>query len=107
MTINELQDEIIDEFEAFDDWLERYQLLCDYGRELKKDPLPDNDKTETNLIDGCQSKVWLTCRKENEKLFFKGDSDALLVQGIVALLLHVLSGHTPQEIIEAKLYFIW
>ena len=106
MTINELQDEIIDEFEAFDDWLERYQLLCDYGRELKKDPLPDNDKTETNLIDGCQSKVWLTCRKENEKLFFKGDSDALLVQGIVALLLHVLSGHTPQEIIEAKLYFI-
>ena len=106
MTINELQDEIIDELEAFDDWLDRYQLLCDYGRELKKDPLPEADKTDSNLIDGCQSKVWFTCRKEDGKLFFKGDSDALLVQGIVALLLHVLSGHTPQEILDAKLYFV-
>lgn len=107
MTINERQDEIIEEFEAFDDWLDRYQLLCDYGKELKKDPLPEADKTDTNLIDGCQSKVWFTCRKEADgKLYFKGDSDALLVQGIVALLLSVLSGNTPKEILEADLYFI-
>lgn len=107
MTINERQDEIIEEFEAFDDWLDRYQLLCDYGKELKKDPLPEADKTDTNLIDGCQSKVWFTCRKEVDgKLYFKGDSDALLVQGIVALLLSVLSGNTPKEILEADLYFI-
>lgn len=107
MTINELQDEIIDEFEVFDDWLERYQLISDYGKELKKNPMPESDKTESNLIDGCQSKVWFTCRKEADgKLYFQGDSDALLVQGIVAILLHVLSGHTPQEILNANLYFI-
>ena len=106
MTINELQDGIIEEFEVFDDWLERYQLLVEFGRELKKNPLPEEDKTEQNLIDGCQSKVWFTCRMEDGKLFFKGDSDALLVQGIVALLIHVLSGHTPKEILDANLYFI-
>lgn len=107
MTINELQDEIIEEFELFDDWLDRYQLLCDYGKELQKHPMPDADKTEQNLIDGCQSKVWFTCRKDEDgNLYLQGDSDALLVQGIVALLLRVLSGHTPKEIINAKLYFI-
>ena len=104
MSINELQDEIIEEFEAFDDWMSRYQLLVDYAKELK--PMPEKDKTEQNLIDGCQSKVWFTCRVEDGKLIYTGDSEALLVKGIVALFLHVLSGHTPQEIIDADLYFI-
>ena len=106
MSINEAQDELIEEFEAFDDWMERYQLICDYARELKKNPMPETDKTDTNLIDGCQSKVWITVKKEDGKLYLNGDSDALLVKGIVALLLAVLSGHTPQEILDAKLYFM-
>ena len=107
MTINELQDEIIEEFKLFDDWLERYNLLCDYGKALRKNPMPEADKTDQNLIDGCQSKVWFTCRKgEDGNLYFQGDSDALLVQGIVALLLHVLTGHTPKEILDADLYFV-
>ena len=106
MTINERQDEIIDEFEAFDDWIDRYQLISDYAKELKKNPMPEADKTEQNLIDGCQSKVWFTCKYEEGKLFFNGDSDALLVKGIVALLLYVLSGSTPKEIVASNLYFI-
>ena len=103
MTINEAQDEIIEEFEAFDDWMDRYQLIVEYANELKKNPLPESEKTEQNLIDGCQSKVWFTCKHEDGKLVFNGDSDALLVKGIVALLLQVLSGHTPKEILEANL----
>ena len=106
MTINEAQDEIIEEFEAFDDWFDRYGLIVEYANELKKNPLPEADKTEQNKIDGCQSTVWFTCKHEDGKLYFNGDSDALLVKGIVALLLHVLSGHTPKEILEANLYFI-
>lgn len=106
MTINELQDEVIDEFEYLDDWMDRYQLIVDYANELKKKPFPAEDKTDTNLIDGCQSKVWFTARIENGNMILRGDSDALLVKGIVALLLHVLSEHTPQEILDADLYFI-
>lgn len=106
MTINERQDEIIEEFEAFDDWMDRYQLIVDYAKELKKNPLPESDKTEQNKIDGCQSTVWFTCKYEDGKLWFKGDSEALLVKGIVALLLYVLSGSTPKEILESELYFI-
>ena len=107
MLINEAQDAIIEEFEAFDDWIDRYQLLSDYGRELKQNPLPEEDRIDRNLIDGCQSIVWITCRKgEDGKLYFKGDSDALLVQGIVALILQVFNGHTPKEILDAQLYFI-
>lgn len=106
MTINELQDEVIDEFECLDDWMDRYQLIIDYANELKKKPFPEEDKTDTNLIDGCQSKVWFTARIENGNMILRGDSDALLVKGIVALLLHVLSEHTPQEILDADLYFI-
>ena len=106
MTINEAQDEIIEEFEAFDDWTERYQLLVDYAKELKKKPMPAEDKTDQNKIDGCQSTIWFTCKYEDGKLYFNGDSDAILVKGIVALLLIVLSGHTPKEILEANLYFI-
>ena len=106
MSINEIQDEIIEEFEAFDDWMDRYQLIIDYANELKKNPLPAEDKVESNKIDGCQSTVWFTARMEEGKILFNGDSDALLVKGIVALLLSVLSGHTPQEIVDADLYFI-
>ena len=106
MTINERQDEIIEEFESFDEWLERYQLIIEYANDLKANPLPEEDKNDQNLIDGCQSKVWFTCRVEDGKIFYKGDSDAILVRGIVALLIDVLSGHTPKEIIDANLYFI-
>jgi cysteine desulfuration protein SufE len=106
MTINELQDEIIDEFDCLEDWMDRYQLIIDYAKELEKNPLPDSDKTEQNLIDGCQSKVWFTAHIQDGILSFNGDSDAILVKGIVALLLYVLSGHTPQEILDADLYFI-
>lgn len=106
MSINEIQDEIIEEFEAFDDWMDRYQLIIDYANELKKNPLPEEDKTDQNKIDGCQSTVWFTCRMVEGKILYNGDSDALLVKGIVALLLAVLSGHTPLEIIQADLYFI-
>ena len=105
-SINEIQDEIIEEFELFDDWMGRYQLLVDYGKELKKHPMPEADKTKSNLIDGCQSNVWLTAKLEDGKILFTGDSDALLVQGIVVLLLNVLSGHTPEEILKSDLYFI-
>lgn len=103
-SINEAQDEIIEEFEAFDDWLERYQLLVDYGRELK--PMPESDKTEQNMIDGCQSKVWFTTDFQNGRIRFTGDSDAILVKGIVALLISVMSDHTPDEILNTDLYFI-
>lgn len=105
-SINEIQDEIIEEFEAFDDWMGRYQLLVEYANELKKNPLPAEDKTDSNLIDGCQSKVWFTAKMQDGKLLFKGDSDALLVKGIVALLISVLSDHTPEEILKTELYFI-
>ena len=106
MSINELQDEIIEEFETFDDWIERYQLIIDYGKELRDNPLSEADKTPQNVIDGCQSTVWLTCTYQGGRIYYRGDSDALLVTGIVALLIHVLSGHTPKEIIDADLYFI-
>lgn len=106
MTINERQDEIIEEFESFDEWLDRYQLIIEYAKDLKANPLPEEDKNDRNLIDGCQSKVWFTCRLAEGKIYYKGDSDAILVRGIVALLIDVLSGHTPQEIIDADLYFI-
>ena len=87
-----------------DDWMDRYAMIIDYGKELV--PMPESDKTDQNLIDGCQSKVWFTARMENGALFFTGDSDAILVKGIVAMLLSVLSGHTPKEIVDADLYFI-
>lgn len=106
MTINEAQDEIIEEFEMFDEWLERYQLLVDYGRELMKHPMPEADKTDQNKIDGCQSTVWFTASLQDGKIHYQGDSDAILVKGIVALLLRVLNDHTPKEILDADLYFI-
>ena len=102
--INEAQDEIIEEFEMLDDWMDRYAMIIDYGKELT--PMPERDKTDQNLIDGCQSKVWFTARMADGCLIFTGDSDAILVKGIVAMLLSVLSGHTPKEILDADLYFI-
>ena len=104
MTINEIQDEIIDEFSGFDDWMDKYQLLIDLGNEQA--PLDEKYKTESNLIDGCQSRVWLQCDYVDGKLNFTAESDALIVKGIVALLIRVLSGHTPKEIMDADLYFI-
>ena len=104
MTINELQDNVIEEFSDFDDWMDRYQLLIDLGSE--QEALPDTYKTEQNLIDGCQSRVWLQADYEDGVVTFRAESDALIVKGIVALLVRVLSGHTPDEILHADLYFI-
>lgn len=105
-SINEIQDEIIEDFESFDDWIDRYPMIIEYAKELQKNPLPEADKIDRNKIDGCQSVVWFTCQLQDGKLMMKGDADAILVQGIVALLLHVLNGHTPKEILDADLYFI-
>jgi len=113
MTINEIQDEIIEEFSGFDDWMDKYQLLIDLGNE--QEPLPEQYKIESNLIDGCQSRVWLQAdyigtRNEQGEMInvihFSAESDALIVKGIVSLLIRVLSDHTPQEILDADLYFI-
>lgn len=104
MTINEIQDEIIEEFAEFDDWMDKYQLLITMGEE--QEPLPAALKTEQNLIDGCQSRVWLVCDEREGKLQFRAESDALIVKGIVSLLIRVVTGHTPQEILDADLYFI-
>ena len=104
MTINEIQDEIIEEFSGFDDWMDKYQLLIDLGNELA--PLEEKYKTEQNLIDGCQSRVWLVADFYDGKIHFTAESDALIVKGIVSLLIRVLSDHTPQEILDANLYFI-
>jgi cysteine desulfuration protein SufE len=113
MTINEIQDEIIEEFAGFDDWMDKYQLLIDLGND--QEPLDEKYKVESNLIDGCQSRVWLQAdlvEMRNEEgemsnvIHFQAESDALIVKGIVALLIRVLSDHTPDEILNADLYFI-
>ena len=104
MTINEIQDEIIEEFSGFDDWMDKYQLLIDLGNE--QEPLDVKYKVESNLIDGCQSRVWLQADYTDGLIQLSAESDALIVKGIVALLIRVLSGHTPQEILDADLYFI-
>ena len=104
MSINEIQDDIIAEFSDFDDWMDRYQLLIDMGSE--QEPLDEKYKTEQNLIDGCQSRVWLQADLVDGKVQFRAESDALIVKGIVTLLVRVLTDHTPQEILDADLYFI-
>lgn len=104
MTINEAQYEVIEEFSDFTDWMDKYQLLIDLGNE--QEPLDNKYKTESNLIDGCQSRVWLQADYVDGKIIFTAESDALIVKGIIALLIRVLSGHTPQEILAADLYFI-
>ena len=104
MTINELQEQVIEEFSDFDDWMDKYQLLIDLGNE--QEPLEEQYKTEQNLIEGCQSRVWLQADMEDGKLMFRAESDALIVKGIIALLIKVVSDHTPDEILDSELYFI-
>ena len=104
MTINEVQDEIIDEFSNFDDWMDRYALLIDMGNSLQ--PLDPKYKIEENLIEGCQSRVWLHASYYNGIITFDAESDAVIVKGIIALLLKVFSNRTPREILDADLYFV-
>lgn len=104
MTINERQDQVIEEFSQFDDWMDKYALLIDFGNSLE--PLDEKYKTPQNIIEGCQSRVWLNAEQKDGLIYFEGDSDAVLVKGIVKLLIDVLSGHTPDEILNADLYFV-
>lgn len=104
MTINELQDEVIEEFSGFDDWMDKYQMLIDLGNE--QEPLDERYKVESNLIDGCQSRVWLQADYSDGRIQFTAESDALIVKGIIALLIRVMNNRTPQEILDADLYFI-
>ncbi|MCF6223523.1 MAG: SufE family protein [Flavobacteriaceae bacterium] len=104
MIIKKIQEEIIDEFELFDDWMERYEYIIDSGKSLPL--INETNRTEDNLIKGCQSKVWLHAKYSNEKLIFTADSDAILTKGIIALLLRIYSNQTPIEILDAEPYFI-
>ena len=104
MNFKELQDEIIEEFGQFDDWMDKYGLLIDLGNSLE--PLDEKHKTPQNIIEGCQSRVWLNAEMKDGKVIYQGESDAILVKGIVSLLIQVMSGHTPDEILETELYFI-
>lgn len=105
MTIEEIQQEVIEEFADYDDWMDKYQLLIDLGSE--QTPLPEKYKNESNLIDGCQSRVWLQADLTSEGVIvFQAESDALIVKGLVTLLIRVLSGHTPDEILNADIHFI-
>lgn len=105
MTIKDIQDEIIDDFSLLDDWMDRYQLIIDMGGQLE--PLPEADKVPNNVIEGCQSRVWITGEMDDEgRLQLRADSDAVIVKGIIAMLLRVLSGQKPEDILNADLYFI-
>ena len=104
MTINQIQDELIEEFELFDDWESKYEYIIDLGKKLK--PLDAQYKTEENIIKGCQSQVWLNAKMNNETLLFEADSEAVIVKGLVNMLVKVLSGHAPEEIAKADLYFM-
>jgi cysteine desulfuration protein SufE len=104
MTINEIQDSIVENFNQFDDWMDKYALLIDEGNALK--PLNEQHKTPQNIIEGCQSRVWLNAELVDGKIIFEGESDAILVKGIVSLLIQVLSHQTPKDILDCELYFI-
>lgn len=104
MTINEIQDDIIEEFEGLDDWMDRYALIIEMGNALP--PMSEELKTPTNIIEGCQSRVWITAQLVEGRVHFTGESDAIIVRGIVSLLLRVLNNQTPQTILESDLYFI-
>jgi cysteine desulfuration protein SufE len=104
MTINQTQDDLIDEFGLFEDWADKYEYLIDLGKKLL--PMSDSYKTEENVIKGCQSRVWLHAEKQGDLLVFHADSEAIIVKGMISMLIRVLSNHTPQEIIQADLYFI-
>ncbi len=104
MNINDIQDEIIEEFSVFDDWMDKYSLIIDMANTLE--PMAEADKNPNNIIEGCQSRVWITAEERAGKIIFRGESDAIIVRGIVALLLRVLSNQSPQTILESDLYFI-
>lgn len=105
MTINEIQDEIIDEFSMFEDWSDKYEYIIDIGKKLP--PLPEQYKTEAYKIKGCQSQVWMHSQlDEDGKVRFEGDSDAIIVKGLIGLLIRVLSGQKPEDVAKANLYFI-
>lgn len=104
MTIKEIQEEIVEEFNLLDDWMDRYQLLIDMGEEMT--PINDKDKIELNLIDGCQSRVWIICDEKDGRLHFQAESDALIVKGIIALLIRVFDNQTPTDILDSDLKFI-
>lgn len=102
--IDERQEQVIDEFSVFSDWMDKYEYLIELGKDLE--PMPEQDKNDDNIIKGCQSQVWLTASFDNGKITFKADSDAIITKGIIALLIKVLSGLTPAEIINADLHFV-
>jgi cysteine desulfuration protein SufE len=105
MTINDIQDEIIEEFTDIEDWMDRYAYIIELGNSL--DPIAESDKTPANLIEGCQSRVWITASRDSEgNVIFSADSDAMIVKGIISMLIRVLSGHKPHEILDTELYFI-
>lgn len=104
MNINQVQDNIVEDFAQFDDWMDKYALLIDLGNSLQ--PIDEKYKIQQNIIEGCQSRVWLTAEMEDGVIKFQGESDAILVKGIVALLLQVFSNRTPDEILNADLYFV-
>lgn len=104
MTINEIQDEIIEDFSGLDDWMDRYALIIEMGNSLPA--MSEEDKTPTNIIEGCQSRVWITAKMHDGKIQFEGESDAIIVRGIVSLLLRVLNNQSPQDIVASDLYFI-
>ncbi|MBP5420309.1 MAG: SufE family protein [Bacteroidales bacterium] len=104
MTIEEVQQEIVDEFSGYDDWMDKYSYLIELGNDMP--PYPEEQRTQQNLIDGCQSQVWIFADYRDGKIFFEADSDAIIVKGIVGLLVRVLSDHTPQEILDTNLHFI-
>lgn len=104
MTINEIQEEIVEEFAIYEDWMDKYECIIDLGKELEE--LDDAYKIEENIVKGCQSRVWLHAFMKDGKLFFGGDSDAIITKGLVGLMIRVLSGHEPTEIANADLYFV-
>jgi cysteine desulfuration protein SufE len=104
MTLNEAQDRIIEDFSIFGDWMDKYQQLIELGKDLP--PIDEKKRTESYLIKGCQSKVWLDAELKDSKIYFSADSDAIITKGIVALLIQVLNERTPQEILDGDLYFI-
>ncbi|MEG1539995.1 MAG: SufE family protein, partial [Muribaculaceae bacterium] len=103
-SINDIQDEIIDDFNGLDDWMDRYAYIIELGNAVPT--IDEKYKTQSNLIEGCQSRVWLTAAIDNGVITFRADSDAIIVKGIISLLIRVLSAHTPQEILNSDLYFI-
>lgn len=104
MTINQIQDEIIEDFSALDDWMDRYALIIEMGNSLPV--MAEEHKTQTNIIEGCQSRVWITAEMREGKVHFEGESDAIIVRGIVSMLLRVLNDQPAQAIVDADLYFI-